>query len=452
MSNMSTVLRPTGKVFSRKRAAAAWYCGFLLAVMSFSQVLASPDMVGASRNSEPGDRPPNIILIMADDFGIRSFEQQDTPQLDRMAREGVSFDFAQSTPLCTPSRVQIMTGQYSFRNYTGFGKLRPGETTFAHVLKAAGYRTTIVGKWQLGGNAYAPYGFGFDDYCLWQLTFGGYHERYHNPRIIRNGEVVKYSNGEYGPRLFTDHLLEFVAENRDRPFFAYFPMALPHRPMTPTPDTPGYLERVGSSNQEVGSSPEFFGDQVRYMDRLVGEILDRLRELGLAENTLVLFTTDNGTGDEISVDLAGRKVPGQKGLTNLLGTHVPLIAWGPGSVPAGERSSRLVDFTDVLPTLAEAAGTKLPPDLSVDGVSFYHQLLGQAGPERDWVFCHYDPGKAHLPVARFVFNREWKLYEDGRVFHLAEDPLEEYPRDVAVVPAAARSILTDFESVLQRMR
>lgn len=192
-------------------------------------------MVGA----DP-ERPPNIILIMADDLGIHDFKALPTPELDRMAGEGMRFTFAHATPLCTPSRVQLMTGLYTFRNYTQFGELRPGETTFAHLLKGAGYRTCIVGKWQLGGNAYAPYAFGFDDYCLWQLTFGGYHERYHNPRLIRNTRMEAYSEGEFGPRLFVDHLKQFVAENQDRPFLVYYPMTLPHRPNVPTPHSPEY--------------------------------------------------------------------------------------------------------------------------------------------------------------------------------------------------------------------
>jgi len=228
-------------------------------------------------------------------------------------------------------------------------------------------------------------------------------------------------------------------------------MALPHRPITPTPDTPGYREIVGSRNKGVESNPDFFDDQVRYLDRLVGEILDRLRELGLAENTLVLFTTDNGTGDEIRVDLDGREVPGQKGKTNLLGTHVPLMAWWPGAIKADTQSERLVDFTDVLPTLAEAAGAELPEDFLVDGVSFYPQLLGRPGPERDWVFCHYDPGKEQFPLTRFVYNREWKLYGDGRVFHIADDPLEKRPLNLATAPPSARAMLARFESVLLRM-
>lgn len=398
----------------------------------------------------PGS-PPNIILIMADDLGIRDFQSLPTPALDRMAEEGMSFTFAHATPLCTPSRVQIMTGVYNFRNYTRFGELRPGETTFAHLLKSAGYRTCVVGKWQLGGNAYTPYAFGFDDYCLWQLTVGGYQERYHNPRILRNAVPETYRNGEFGPRLFVDHLKRFVAENQDVPFFVYYPMVLPHRPNVPTPHSPSYAALAAHSFAEAASDPRHFPDQVRYLDALVGEIIEYIDEAGLGERTLILFTTDNGTSDEVEVDMAGRPVPGQKGRTNILGTHVPLLARWSATITPGT-SDRMVDFTDFLPTMAEAAGLPAPLPLQTDGISFFRDLLNQPGPRRDWIFCHYAPGKNDDTVTRFVHDREWKVYGEGTVYHIAGDPLETAPVDPRALDGPTLGRLDVLRDILQQMK
>lgn len=398
----------------------------------------------------PGS-PPNIILIMADDLGIRDFQALPTPSLDRMAAEGMSFTFAHSTPLCTPSRVQIMTGLYNFRNYTRFGELRSGETTFAHLLKSVGYRTCVVGKWQLGGNAYAPYAFGFDDYCLWQLTVGGYGERYHHPRLLRNTVAEAHGKAAFGPRLFVDHLKHFVAENQEGPFFVYYPMVLPHRPNVPTPLSPSYAVNAARSFEEVASDPRHFPDQVRYLDALVGEIIEYIDSAGLGERTLILFTTDNGTSDEIEAALDDRPVPGQKGRTNLLGTHVPLLARWTGTITPGT-SDRLVDFTDLLPTLAEAAGLPVPLSIPTDGISFFRDLLHQPGPQRDWIFCHYAPGKNDDAVTRFVHDREWKVYEGGPVYHVTGDPLETMPVDPNTLDRPTRERLEALRDVLHQMK
>ena len=168
---------------------------------------------------------------MADDIGYEAFgsygnTNYETPQLDKMASEGMQFNHCYAQPLCTPSRVKIMTGKYNFRNYERWGFLNSNETTFAHLLKAEGYATCIAGKWQLRGDEYAPYKAGFDEYHLWQLTFTSYNERYKNPRVLENGKMIKYNNGEYGPQLHTNFILDFIDRHKDKPFLAYYPMAL----------------------------------------------------------------------------------------------------------------------------------------------------------------------------------------------------------------------------------
>lgn len=423
---------------------------FNLSLLSLLSVLLGVGHFSSSVLAEPS---PNIILIMADDFGMDAFRSFRTPELDRMAEDGMSFDQAYSTPLCTPSRVQIMTGQYNFRNYVRFSYLDPGQTTFAHILKSAGYTTCITGKWQLGGNAYAPYAAGFDEYCLWQLTFGGYHERYHNPKVITNGVISKYTNAEYGPRIYTDYALDFIERHKDGPFLLYYPMALPHEPVVPTPDSPGYRKYVMSADP-APSRQKFFADQVLYMDRIVGEIRRKVKALGIADRTLILFTGDNGTGKEIHFEYKGRQISGQKGQTNILGTHVPFIASWSGVIAPASTDYNLLDLTDLLPTLTEIAGVELPPDFITDGISFLPRLKKDPGTLRDWVFCHYDPGhkSRSWPLVRYIHDREWKLYGDGRVFNIASDPLEEFPVARKALSPEVLARLSEFQSVLERMQ
>ena len=184
---------------------------------------------------------PNIVVIMADDMGYEcmsanGWTDYETPHLDRLAARGIRFTHAHSQPICTPSRVQLMTGIYNNRNYLKFGLLDPAATTFGHLLKKAGYATAVAGKWQLEGGMDAPRAFGFDEYCLWQLTRRP--SRYPNPGLEVNGEEKDYTDGEYGPDLVSDFLCDFMERKKDGPFFVYYPMILPHWPYEPTPDSP----------------------------------------------------------------------------------------------------------------------------------------------------------------------------------------------------------------------
>lgn len=194
----------------------------------------------------------NIILIMADDMGIETVtsyggESYNTPNIDKLATEGIRFTNCFSTPLCTPSRVQIMTGKYNFRNYVGFGILNSSEKTFGHYLRENGYKTAVTGKWQLYGNntqyklagqhGALPQSAGFDEYCLWQVQDRGY--RYKTASVEYNNEGFKEYD-KYGPDLFTKFATDFIERNKDSTFFLYFPMALVHDPFQPTPITDNY--------------------------------------------------------------------------------------------------------------------------------------------------------------------------------------------------------------------
>jgi arylsulfatase A len=386
---------------------------------------------------------PNIILIMADDHGYEcagcNGGGYKTPNLDALAAGGVRFTHAYATPLCTPSRTQIMTGRYNFRNYVKFGQFDFQEKTFAHALKSAGYATFIAGKWQLGGGLRGPNDAGFDEYCLWQIFEQDKGSRYAAPKIHANGKLLDGLEKKYGPDVFEEHIEDFVTRNKDKPFLVYWPMVLTHGPFEPTPDS-----KPGAK----GNNPANFPDMVAYADKLVGKLVAHLDRLKLRENTLILFTGDNGTGKPITSKLDGKDVRGDKGNTTTLGTHVPLIASWPGTAAKGRVCADLIDFTDVLPTLTAVGGAELPKGVTLDGRSFLSQIRGQKGDPREWIFCHYEPrhGNNNRKV-RYAQDARFKLYHDGRLFDLNTDPLEQKPLPAKDAPDPAREKL---KAVLDR--
>jgi len=391
-------------------------------------------------------RPPNVVVILADDFGFEGVAanggEYRTPHLDALARGGVRFVNAHSTPLCTPSRVQLLTGRYNHRNYVRFARFDYRERTFAHMLKDAGYATAVAGKWQLEGGPQAPQRAGFDEYLLWQIAEEGRGSRYWKPKLLRDGRPVPTTADQYGPDLFEAYLEDFATRNRARPFLAYWPMALTHGPFDPTPD---------GGKRDRPSGPAHFPDMVAYLDTLIGRFVAHLERLGLRENTLILFAGDNGSPREIVSRLNGRTIRGGKGRTTDAGTHVPLIASWPGRIPPGRVNPDLVDFSDVLPTLAAATGAALPTGVTLDGHSFLPALLGQGGQPRQWIFLHYEPRQANSTVkVRLARDTRWKLYDDGRLYDLAADPDEERPVEVDSAEAAAAR--TRLGQVLARMQ
>jgi len=371
-------------------------------------------------------RKPNIILIMADDLGYECIganggTSYKTPELDRLAATGIRFEHCYSQPLCTPSRVQIMTGIYNVRNYVRFGKLDRKEKTFAHLLKAGGYATCVVGKWQLGKEADSPQHFGFDESCLWQQTRRP--GRYPNPGLEINGRQVDYQNGEYGPDVVSEYACRFIERNRDKPFLLYYPMILTHCPFEPTPDSSDWNPKSKGSKTYKGN-PKYFGDMVRYMDKIVGKLVVKLEELGLRGNTLLLFTGDNGTDEPIVSVVDGREVAGGKGHTTDAGTRVPLIGNWPGVIPEGNVCRDLVDFSDFLPTLCEFAKVRVPEKPKIDGRSFLAQLKGEKANQRDWIYCWYSRGGDAENAQEFARNQRYKLYRTGEFYDVNNDVLE----------------------------
>ncbi|MBB76455.1 MAG: arylsulfatase [Planctomycetaceae bacterium] len=403
----------------------------------------------------PAKNRPNIILIMADDMGYECLGANGstfyhTPHLDRLAAAGMRFEHCYSQPICTPSRNQIMTGRYNARNYVRFGYLHPQEITFGNVLKQVGYRTCVVGKWQLQGGVAGPGGFGFDEYCLWQLTRRP--TRYPNPGLEVNGKQIDYRHGEYGPDLVSDYLVDFIRRNRSRPFFAYYPMILPHWPFQPTPDSPDWDPAETREWPRAKWNRRHFRDMVSYADKLVGKIDRTLKETGIRDDTLLLFTCDNGTYSGITSPFQGKQVRGGKGSTTNAGTHVPLLASWPNTIAPGTVSQDLIDFSDLLPTLAAAANGAVPRDRTIDGRSFLPQLKGLPGNPREWTFCWYQRnGKRDGNVKRFARNRAYKLYRDGRMFHIPGDELEKRPLTDDPMDATRTQLRNRLRRVLDTM-
>jgi len=425
--------------------SAAAIAGAFTMPLAFAQQrdrAAAPRVVAAPARTDPR---PNIILILADDMGVETVNayggEYFTPNLDRMAKQGLRFDNAHAMPLCSPSRTRLMTGVENHRNYEAFAYLAPGQVTFGNVLKDAGYATGIVGKWQLSGNGFdgrkgiTPEQAGFEESALWQLkSLDAKGSRYWGPTRVVNGKTRIDEEG-FGPDRDQAFALDFIERHRDRPFFLYYPMVLVHDPFVPTPDS-----------MSSKSEKDRFAGMMTYMDTQVGALLARLEALGLDENTIVVFTADNGTNRKITSTRNGTEVRGGKGLPTLTGTHVPMIVRAPGRVAAGSITPALFDFLDFVPTFAEFAGAKLKPG-AVDGVSQAAVIAGKASGVRDSIFMHYDPRWLARP-ARFVFDATRKLYGDGRF--VALDPASGVETEIFPerMTAADRERRTAFEKIL----
>ena len=362
------------------------------------------------------------------------------------------FEHCYAQPLCTPSRVKIMTGRSNARNYIKFGHFDFNQRTFAHVMKDAGYDTCIAGKWQLMGRGVTgPYDAGFDEYCLWHMEdiHSPKGSRYRDPKIIQNGLLLQNLEGKYGPDVFYDYICDFIERHKSKPFFLYYPMALTHRPFEPTPDSEDWKKK------KTKRAPKYFAGMVAYMDKIIGRIVQKLDGLGLHENTLILFTADNGTHRAITSEMQdGRFIQGGKGRPTDAGTHVALIANWKDTTPAGKVCQDLVDFSDFLPTLADAAGAPLPKNVTIDGCSFLPQLKDKKGNPRQWVFCHYNPRPGSTKLVRFARDQRWKLYGDGdyeragNLYDVPADPLEETPIEPIQAGEKVAAIRKRLQAVL----
>lgn len=443
-----------------------------LLLVGLAASMAYPDVSAAQR--------PNILLILADDLGYETVgcyggTSYPTPNLDRLAAEGIRFDHAYAMPLCTNTRIQLMTGKYNNRNWKAFGILDPQADTFGHMMQRAGYKTCIAGKWQL--TCYDPPDFpgaalrratgmrvenaGYHEYSLWHP----WHtedkgSRYADPVIYENGKYRTDTKGKYGPDLWVRFISDFMKRHRDEPFFVYYPMALPHNPMVPTPDSPEWKDPARRHSDET----PFAADMIRYTDKIVGRLMQQLDDLGIRENTVVLFFSDNGTNARVASMIRppggslgpARRVRGEKGKATDLGIRVPCIAHWKDKTPNGRVSQSLIDSVDFLPTILELANASQQSKSPIDGVSFASELNGSGKSPRKWVYIHQDPrpgwDKDRFALIRLTRNQDYKLYEDGRLYHTVADPFEESPIFFASDNDPARAARVELQRVLDSMK
>lgn len=411
------------------------------------------------------DQQPNIIFIMVDDLGKEwvgcyGGEQIATPNVDALAAGGMRFDNVYSMPQCTPTRATLLSGQYPFRhgwvNHWDVPRWGHGchydpeqNPCIARVLKSAGYQTCMAGKWQINDFRLQPdvlTQLGFDAFCMWTGYESGVPasgKRYWDPYLFTK-EGSRTYQGKFGPDVCNQFILDFLDEQSpEKPFFVYYPMILTHGPLTTTPDKP---KATGKHDLHVA--------MVEYTDKLLGNVITKLDQRGLRRNTIVIWTTDNGTSGAIANKLNGRMVSGAKGRTLENGACEPFIANCPGLVPQGKVTDALVDFTDLLPTFAELAGASLPEKYTIDGQSFAPLLLGQAndGP-RQWIMAMgggggtYDQDGRVINVHRYrdrvIRDKRYKLFVGTdrsceKLIDLANDPGEK--RNVIDDPAHAGAL------------
>ena len=403
-------------------------------------VISTPIVFGASmamatsllESSVKEDNKPNIIVILADDMGYECIGAYGgtykTPNIDRLAEQGIKFNYAYAQPLSTPSRVELMTGKYNHKNYVEFGYMNQDQNTFGNLAQTAGYVTGIVGKWQLGANPKLPLHFGFDNYCLWQLNYRRTleTERYANPLLEEDGKVVERNPEMYGPDREVDYIDHFIETNKEKPFLLYYSMTLVHDPFVSTPLS---LDWATNPEGRHKNDNKYFVDMVEHCDLLVGQLVDKLKKEGLYDNTLIIFTGDNGTNVDIVTKMKdGSFIKGGKGLTTDAGTHVPLIVTYGSRQGMARTCEDLVDFTDILPSLAQAMGIDVPKEWDIDGTSFLPQVMGQTGTPRKWAFCHYDQlRQADRPdpeAKRYIRDHRYKLYSTGEFYDIQEDIFE----------------------------
>jgi arylsulfatase A-like enzyme len=396
---------------------------------------------------------PNILLINCDDLGYGDLgcfgsTCNHTPNIDRLAAEGMRFtDFYVASPVCSASRAALMTGCYP--NRVGFHEqpvlfpgaqrgLDPDEKTIARYLKDAGYATKMVGKWHCGDQPeFLPTAHGFDEY--FGLPFSNDMGRQVNHPdgfplpLLRNDEVVQQQPDQRGlTESYTRECVDFIDQHRDEPFFLYLAHMYVHVPLfVPKP----FLEA-----SENGA----YGGAVACIDWSTGVLVERLRSLGLLENTLILFTSDNGSRAR---DEGGSNAPcrGTKGTTWEGGQRVPLIAHWPKTITPGQTASSVARSFDLLPTLCSIAGTTPDPDRVIDGVDL-HEVLTQGGEGPDVEMAYYVG-----PRLNALRQGKWKLHVGYGTHWQPEENPEPALYNLFDDPGEERNVITEYPEVVERL-
>lgn len=420
-------------------------------LIPFSSLITLAENVNASTNVNK----PNIIIIFADDMGYGDLSCYGhptirTPNLDKMASEGMRFtQFYVSTNVCSPSRASLLTGRLPVRTGVYPGVFRTNsasglplsELTIAELLKQKDYSTAIIGKWHLGSQPqFLPTKQGFDYYFgipysndmglagtfANDTTIAKYKVK--NPKLplYRNNDVIEYEPDQTQlTKRYTDEALKFIRQNKDKPFFLYYPNNFPHAPLY-------------ASNDFLGKSKRgIYGDAVEELDWSVGKILDELKALNIDDNTFVVFTSDNGPWLIMQQygGSAGLLFEG-KGSTYEGGMRVPMIARWPGKIPANVVNEALASSLDILPTILSMSGIELPKDRAYDGMDISDLLYGKAKKVRDIIYFYHNDG-----TLRAVRKSQWKaefvtqpsytmekpvVHDTPLLYNIENDPSEKY--------------------------
>lgn len=361
---------------------------------------------------------PNVILVIADDmgygdFGIFNPRVSCTPTLDALAEEGICLtQHYSASPVCAPARAALMTGRYPHRTGSidtlearGLDRLRPDEITLADVLSSADYATGLIGKWHNGnlGPAYHPTARGYQEFVGFQ---GGWNP-YYRYRLERNGRV-EYGDGSYLTDVFSDEATAFIDRHHRRAFFLQLAYNAPHFPLEAPEAAAQKYSEMG-----FGLGVSLIYAMIEIMDAGIQRILDKLDEHGIADNTIVIFTSDNGPalGDWNGFSQAryNHGWNGQKGNTYEGGIRVPLIIRWPDGLAGGIHSGEMAHYTDWFPTLLDMLGLDAPPQLELNGVNALPALRGERGqvnPRRFWQWNRYRPLISCNAAMR---DGDWKL-------------------------------------------
>ncbi|WP_128543304.1 arylsulfatase [Larkinella soli] len=451
-------------------------------------------------------KKPNIVFIYADDLGYAELgcygqKKIRTPHLDRIAREGIRFtDYYTSTPVCAPSRCQLLTGTHAGHSYIrgnfelgGFADssergqmpLPPNTRTIGTLLQKEGYQTACIGKWGLGmgSNTGDPnrqgfhYFYGYYDqkqahnYYPTHLWENGKWDTLNNPvidvhrkldpRTARPEDFDYYRGKDYAIDKMTEKALKFVRDNRDRPFFLYLPFTIPHASLqAPEEVVKEYVgqfdEKPYYGDKNYASTPyprSTYAAMITYMDRKVGEVMALLKELGLDDNTLVIFTSDNGTTFNGGTDPNFfNSVGGFRGLKMDVyegGVRMPMVARWPGKIPAGTTTAHVGIHYDVPATLLEAAGGK---PVETDGISFLPTLLGREKNQKkhEYIYWEYPEKGGQLAVRMGRWKGVKTDLRANRVARWQLFDLEKDPGETTDLAPAHPAITARFDAIVRK--
>ena len=428
--------------------------GFLRILGAGAASLAIPGWLGAQVKQKP-----NIIFIMADDLGygdVGCYGQKKilTPNIDLLAAEGMRFTqgYAGST-VCAPSRCSLMTGMHNGHNRIRDNNpheiwLRPDDLTVAEVLKQAGYKTGGIGKWSLGNPGswgianYQGFDYWYGHLSQDQAHFYYPHYLWENDKVVLLGNRGN-KNQTYTHDLFTQKALAFIEMHREDPFFLYLAYTIPHFSDHPDSSPERYIVPSDEpySNKDWPAMAKNYAAMITRMDKDVGRIMDLLKKMGIDENTLVIFTSDNGplTRGSVPIDFFDSNGIFKGGKRHVYegGIRVPFIARWPGKVAAGTVNDHVLAFWDFMPTAAELAG--LPVPTGIDGISFLPTLLGKA--QQKHKYLYWDYGHVRKTYMQAVRMDDWKGVRVGK-----DAPLELY--DLKNDPAETKNVASENPGIV----